>query len=96
MSQQNPPQPMSPELRQLAIRSLDSGHRCAYEQDDDGNAPAPMDWAHFAARGVLSNLGGRRGMDCAINDLDQEIRQEIVDTVAAIIRMAPLHFRTIS
>jgi hypothetical protein len=48
----------------------------------------PKDWAHAAARGVLADITDRRGVRQALDDVDHEIRAEIVESVAAIIRAA--------
>lgn len=54
------------------------------------NPPPAMDWAHAAARGVLSDLLDRRGIKWALDDseIDHETRADIVQSLAAIIRMA--------
>lgn len=48
----------------------------------------PADWAHSAARGVIYDLGDRRGIKHALADVDVDVRQEIVATLAEIIRVA--------
>ena len=62
----------------------------AWWNSDGENPPAPVDWAHAAARGVLADLGDRRGLKHAINDLDveEDTRAELVASLAAIIRAA--------
>ncbi|PAL20200.1 hypothetical protein [Sphingopyxis sp. GW247-27LB] len=57
-------------------------------QDDGENPPPPTDWAHAAARGVLSDLNDRRGIKQGFLGLDEDIRAEIVSSLAAIIRVA--------
>lgn len=46
----------------------------------------PVDPAHWAAQAILSNLSDRSGFDHIIDDLDYELRQELVDQIAATIR----------
>lgn len=46
------------------------------------------DWAHAAARGVISDLKDRRGIKNGFNDVDDDIKSEIVDSMAEIIRIA--------
>ena len=50
--------------------------------------PPPTDWAHRAARGVIADLQDRRGIKQEFNDIDEETRKEIVESLAAIIRSA--------
>lgn len=74
--------------------SLEHGAEFPYDASDkwwdgDGsNPPPPKDWAHAAARGVISDLEGRRGIKNGFADLDEDIRAEIVVTLADIIRLA--------
>lgn len=46
------------------------------------------DWAHKAARGVLSDLCDRRGVKGQLEDCDEDIRIEIVDAMSDIIRLS--------
>jgi hypothetical protein len=46
------------------------------------------DKAHVAALGVLANLCDRRGIKWELRAIDDDIKREIVDTMAAIIREA--------
>lgn len=54
------------------------------------NAPAPKDWAHRAARGIIANLEDRQGIkhELAHEKIDEGTRAEIVAEMAAIIRAA--------
>ena len=62
------------------------------DRDDDTRTeevPADkLDWAHRAARGILSDMNDRRGIKRSFEDIDEDVRREIVETTAAIIRMA--------
>lgn len=51
-------------------------------------APAAKDWAHAAARGILADLGDRRGIKHELDALDEDIRIELVGSLADIIREA--------
>ncbi len=48
------------------------------------------DWAVIAARGVIANLSDRRGIKrpLDIQRIDEDVRAEIIQTLAAIIRLA--------
>lgn len=62
----------------------------AWWEGDATNPPPPKDWAHAAARGVIADLQDRRGIKHELErgNLDEDIRAEIVDALAAIIREA--------
>lgn len=53
--------------------------------------PAAKDWAHAAARGILADLGDRRGIKQELEELDEDIRVEIAEAIAGIIRYAQAH-----
>jgi hypothetical protein len=56
-----------------------------------GRVPKPpTDWAHAAARGVLANLCDRRGVKHELRNVDHDVREEIAQTLAGIIRAAAL------
>lgn len=72
-----------------AQNDLDSGRKYPFDQPDDDESAIPAtDWAHAAARGILSNLKGRGGIGNELEQLDEELRKEIVDEAAEIIRLA--------
>lgn len=50
--------------------------------------PSPTDWAHVAARGVLADLQDRRDIKRPFEEIDEDVRVEIVEALAAIIRLA--------
>jgi len=74
--------------------SLNHGGNFPYDAPDkwwDGtgeNPPAPDDWAHAAARGVAADLQGRGGIKHGFDNIDEDIRTEIISSLAAIIRLA--------
>lgn len=85
---------MSPDF-DLAAWSLKQGNKYPYDGSDDwveergiDNPPPPEDWAHSAARGVLHDLNDRRGIKHGFANIDEPIRVEIVQALAAIIRAA--------
>ena len=53
-----------------------------------GGPPAPTDWAHYAARGILADLTDRRGVKHGFDDIDEDVRVEMVAAMAEIIRSA--------
>jgi hypothetical protein len=69
--------------KQIAVRQLEHGAKFPY----DGDGPA-IDWAHAAARGVLADLCDRRGVKHELREVDDDVRVELVASVAAIIRAA--------
>lgn len=74
-----------------AAISLNHGAKFSYDAPDEWeveNPPPAKDWAHAAARGVLADLQDRGGIKHGFNNIDHEIRVEIVETLAAIIRLA--------
>lgn len=68
---------------QMAMHSLELGNAYPYDED----RPC-VDWAHSAARGVLADLSDRSGIKWELANVDDEVRNDIVDAVAAIIRAA--------
>ena len=60
----------------------------AFWNDDGSKPPPPKDWAHSAARGIISALQDRRGIKHELDEhnIDEETRVEIVSEIASIIR----------
>lgn len=77
-------------------KDLDFGARFPFDAPDswfeDGYShlppPEAQDWAVFAARGVIENLRDRRSIKQGFNDIAEDVRLEIVTSLAAIIRRA--------
>lgn len=74
---------------------LDLGNQYPYDAPDSwwegmgGSVfPAPEDWAHRAARGILSNLNDRRNIKRGFENIDEDVRKEIVQFIAEVIRLA--------
>lgn len=72
--------------------TLDHGSKYAYDKMhlDEGYSETPIDWARFAALGVLADLCDRGGIKHELRDIenDAEIAEEIVESLTAIIRRA--------
>lgn len=77
-----------------AARNVKRGNEYPYDAPDswwgsDGiEPPPPADWAHSAARGVIYDLQDRGGIKHGFANIDEDIRAEIVISLAAIIRAA--------
>lgn len=50
--------------------------------------PAAIDWAHTAARGILADLKDRRTIKWSLDNIDEDVRADIVSSIAEIIRAA--------
>jgi len=80
----------------MSKHRLEHGAKYPYDggadfwEDRTPTPPPATDWAHAAARGVLADLLDRRGIKWALDDeqIDRETRAEIVQSLAAIIRLA--------
>lgn len=70
-------------------QTLKFGAEYPYDANDEGEAPPATDWAHAAARGVLADLCDRRGIKHELKNVDEDVRPELVEAIAAIIRAAP-------
>jgi hypothetical protein len=81
-------------MSEYAAKRLRMGSEYPYDASDefweDGiiKAPEEVDWAHFAARGVIADLMDRRAIKRGFERVDEEIRREIVESLADIIRTA--------
>ena len=79
-----------------AERSIKHGNKYPYDgQDDwwegDGDKPPALkhkSWHHKAARGILADLTDRRDIKTGFANVDEDIRQEIVQTLSDIIETA--------
>jgi len=73
--------------------ALEMGDKYPYDGTDDfwngkEDATPPADWAHRAARGVIADLTDRRKIKNGFDGIDEDVRIEIVATLATIIRAA--------
>ncbi len=68
-----------------AKHSYEHGQEFPYDCYDNGRRRKVNTWAHKTARAILADLLDRRGIKWGFNDIDQETRFEIVDSLAAII-----------
>ena len=59
-------------------------------ESPEETAPEPKNWAHYAARGIISNLQGRGGIKHQLerSGITEETRKEIIAEIAAIIQYA--------
>lgn len=70
----------TPELR--AEHDLDLGRKYPY------HGKQPTDWAEAAALAICASLCDRRGIKQEMRDTDQDVKEEIIESFAAIIRVA--------
>ena len=78
---------------EIAARAVLKGNTYPYDAPDSWwsselSPPPPTDWAHAAARGVLYDLQDRGGIKHGFANIDEDIRVEIVEALARIIRAA--------
>jgi hypothetical protein len=85
---------MTIDMQNVAYK-LQRGANYPYDAPDSWRAanveeppPPALDWAHAAARGVVADLTDRRGIKWGFDNIDPDIRAEIVASLAAIIRLA--------
>ena len=76
-----------------AKHSLERGAKYPFDGGEDfwkegKNPPEAKDWAHTAARGVLADLSDRRGIKSELCKIDHEVRAELTESLAEIIRLA--------
>jgi hypothetical protein len=75
-----------------AKHALEHGQQYPYDAPDswssDNPPPPAKDWAHAAARGILSDLNDRRSIKNGFLGIDEDVRVEIVESLAGIIRAA--------
>ena len=64
------------------MRELEKGAEYPY------HGKPPTDWAEAAALGILYDLSDRGGIKHELDGVDDEIRVEIVEAMAKIIRAA--------
>lgn len=69
-------------------RSIQSGKESPYDRNEDNETHKPLTPERIAAYGVLNDLMDRRGIKWALEEIDFEIREEIVENLAGIIKEA--------
>lgn len=69
-------------------RRLEMGNIYAYDEPDSQKPPKAVDWAHYAARGILYDMNDRVGIKHEFARVDQDTRREIVEETAELIRAA--------
>ena len=74
----------------ISKHRLEHGAQYPYDGTFEENSPPTpaTDWAHAAARGVLADLSDRRGIKWELDKVEHDVRVELVNSVAAIIRLA--------
>ncbi len=55
---------------------------------EDRAPPPAKDWAHAAARGIVADMSDRGGIKHEFAEIDEEVRVDIIVSIAAIIRAA--------
>lgn len=58
---------------------------CKFPFDESGK---PITWQRAAVLGILCDLTDRRGIKHGFNDLDDDIKNEIVDSLTKIVEEA--------
>ena len=66
----------------------DASFWLAHGEEYPYHEKAPVDWAERAVLGILANLGDRRGIKHELHEVDEDVRVEIVESLAAILREA--------
>jgi hypothetical protein len=87
---------MTKEEARHALDCLQQGERYPYDATDEfreddmpgANPPPAEDWAHAAARGVVVDLKVLRGIKHVFDNVDEEVRREIVASIRRIILLA--------
>ncbi|MGI8390247.1 hypothetical protein [Brucella anthropi] len=84
--------------KEAAERSLQTGSKYPYDatdrQRESGKMPKAKNWAHAAARGVVADLTDRRAIKRGFEGIDEDVRYEIVRSIATIIEVAASHIET--
>lgn len=81
-------------MKRLAEIRLEHGNEFPFDASDewwsgDAKEPPPArDWPHCAARGIIADLKDRRDIKRGFEEIDEDVRREIVDALADIIRTA--------
>jgi hypothetical protein len=88
---------MTKEEARRALACLQQGERYPYDATDEwmdtnheDTAPPAEDWAHAAARGILADLTDRRDVKRGFENVDEEVRRELVASLRRIILLAHL------
>ena len=76
-----------------AVRSIAHGLKYPYDGTDGfwngiEDATHPDDWAHVAARGIMADLLDRRQVKNGFHGIEENVRVDIVSSIAEIIRYA--------
>lgn len=76
------------------LRELHRGQRYPYHQNPEAGLPYTeiQSAAHYAALGILADLNDRAGIRQELNEVNYEVRQDIVESLAGIIEDAFANF----
>lgn len=77
-----------------AQRTLDFADNHPY--DEDSSPVEDQDWCYRAARGVIEDLLDRRGIKNSLNDVDCDVRIDIVRSLSDVIREAYKQYKDIT
>ncbi|EOZ8645452.1 hypothetical protein ACQWTT_001203 [Acinetobacter baumannii] len=69
-------------------KSIEFGKEYPYDCNESGEMPTPLTPERIAAYGILADLLGRGGIKHELDNIDLDIREEIVETMAGIIKEA--------
>lgn len=80
------------DINENAKWRLEHGNKFPYDGGEDfwndkGSVRPAKDAAHKTARGILADLCDRRGVKHELGEVDHDVREELVDTIAEIIRV---------
>jgi hypothetical protein len=78
------------EYIEYAKQKIEFGKKFPFDffGDDWKDATPATDWAHLAARAVMADLTDRRGIRQEIDQVDDDVKLEILNVLTTIIREA--------
>ena len=97
----NPTEPTEQEAIQCLYRASQWPYDAPdlwIERDDETPPPIADRWSIAAARAIIFNLLDRRGIKQELHwtKIDEDVRAEIIETIAMIIDMAPAWYERTS
>lgn len=72
-------------MASTAKRDIELGSKYPYDSIHESDPFIPGGWQYTAARAVINNLRGRKGIGNELDQIDMGIREEIVGALAEII-----------
>jgi hypothetical protein len=83
-----------------ATHTLERGEKFPFDASDTWwkesggkSPPKSATWSQYAARGILADLTDRRGIKQGFDEIDEDVRAEIVESLAEIIDLANKEFQ---